>query len=439
MSLPPYPKYKDSGVEWLGEIPTHWEALPLFGVAVERNEPNRGMVQNNLLSLSYGRIVQKDIDSNNGLLPESFETYQIVHPGDIVFRLTDLQNDKRSLRTAIVEELGIITSAYLAAIPLRIHPQFFHYILRAYDLTKVFYSMGGGLRQSMNFWDVKRLPILVPSPEEQLGIATFLDAETDKIDALIEQMRRLIELLQEKRQSVISHAVTKGLNPDAPMKDSGIEWIGKVPAHWRVLRIKHVSQFTTSGPRGWSDRISEDGSIFVQSGDLDNELRIQFGGCNRVRVEDGAEATRTRLANGDAVVCITGAKTGNVAVCDGLKEPAYVNQHLCLIRGNGSTLPRFLGSILKSSIGQTHFELSQYGMKQGLSLEDIREAPMLAPPPSEQRQILDRLDLDETTLGALSRKAASAIDLLQERRTALISAAVTGKIDVRNLATTEAA
>ena len=240
MSVPTYARYKDSGVEWLGEVPQHWGLSPVCAVAYERDEPNVGMIESNLLSLSYGRIVQKDMASNDGLLPESVETYQLVRPGDIVFRLTDLQNDKRSLRTAIVTETGIITSAYLAVVPTAIHPSYANHLVRAYDTTKVFYSMGGGLRQSMKFSDIKRMPVLVPPLVEQVAIATFLDHETAKIDALVAEQQRLIELLTEKRQAVISHAVTKGLNPNTPMKDSGVEWLGEVPAHWSVVSLKKV-------------------------------------------------------------------------------------------------------------------------------------------------------------------------------------------------------
>ncbi|MBA3754901.1 MAG: hypothetical protein H0X02_01130 [Nitrosomonas sp.] len=147
MSFPRYESYKDSGVEWVGDVPEHWEVMPFYSVASERVESNKGMVEDNLLSLSYGCIIQKDISTNDGLLPESFETYQIVRQGDIIFRLTDLQNDKRSLRTAIVEdEKGIITSAYLTAAPFSIVSGYLSYLLRAYDVVKVFYSMGGGTK-----------------------------------------------------------------------------------------------------------------------------------------------------------------------------------------------------------------------------------------------------------------------------------------------------
>src|SRR5690606_23152961 len=262
-TFPTYPAYKDSGVEWLGEVPVHWKEKPFFSLVRERCESNAGMKQENLLSLSYGRIVNKDINSLDGLLPASFETYQVVHPGDIVFRLTDLQNDKRSLRSAIVRETGIITSAYLAGVCRGIFPEFASFLFRAYDSIKVFYSMGGGLRQSMKYSDMKWLPIFLPEWQEQTQIARFLDHETARIDALIAEQQRLIELLKEKRQAVISHAVTKGLDPTVPMKDSGVEWLGEVPAHWDVVAIKWLRPVL----RGASPRPIDDPKYFDDSGE----------------------------------------------------------------------------------------------------------------------------------------------------------------------------
>ena len=250
MSFWAYPEYKDSGIEWLGEVPAHWKEKPFFSLVIERCESNTGMKNDNLLSLSYGRIVNKDINALDGLLPASFETYQVVHPGDIVFRLTDLQNDKRSLRSAIVRDTGIITSAYLAGVCRGIFPEFASLLFRAYDTIKVFYSMGGGLRQSMKYSDMKWLPIWLPDWQEQTQIACFLDHETAGIDALIEEQQRLIELLKEKRQAVISHAVTKGLDPTVPMKDSGVEWLGEVPVHWAISQLKFNTSEMQTGPFG---------------------------------------------------------------------------------------------------------------------------------------------------------------------------------------------
>ncbi|MBK8119483.1 MAG: restriction endonuclease subunit S [Sulfuritalea sp.] len=277
------------------------------------------------------------------------------------------------------------------------------------------------------------MKLTTPPLSEQTQIVAFLDRETAKIDELVAEQRRLMELLKEKRQAVISHAVTKGLNPNAPMKPSGIEWLGDVPAHWEVRRVKSVSAFTTSGPRGWSERVGDEGALFVQSGDLNDSLEVEFSGSKRVQVANDAEATRTRLCDGDVVVCITGAKTGNVAVCVAVPEVAYINQHLCLIRPARESLPVFLGGLLKCDLGQTYFDFSQYGLKQGLSLEDVREAPVLVPPLAEQAAIVTYVGAATAKFDTLTTEAQRAIDLLQERRTALISAAVTGQIDVRGV------
>ena len=319
MSVSRYPEYKDSGVAWLGEVPAAWEVLPFYGVASERRDSNAGMLESNLLSLSYGRIVQKDIESNDGLLPESFETYQLVRADDIVFRLTDLQNDKRSLRTAIVEEQGIITSAYVAAKPFGLKARFLNYLLRAYDVTKVFYSMGGGLRQSMKFSDIKRLPTLVPSESEQTAIATFLDRETAKIDALIAEQEKLLTLLAEKRQATISHAVTKGLNPDAPMKDSGVAWLGEVPRQWEVVQLKHLCSLLKDGTHLPPARV--DAGIPLLSVRNINEREFSLrDDDSMISTESYEELCRAFVpAKGDVLLAIVGATLGKTAIIpDGL-------------------------------------------------------------------------------------------------------------------------
>src|SRR5690606_4576831 len=208
-------------------------------VASESKISNKGMIENNLLSLSFGRIIQKDIETLGGLLPESFETYQVVNENDIIFRLTDLQNDKRSLRSAICRERGIITSAYVAVTPKKIQPKFMHYLMRSYDENKVFYNLGSGLRQSLKYDELKRLPLVTPPESDQNQVEEFLDRETARIDNLIAEKQTFINLLKEKRQALISHVVTKGLDSNVKMKDSGVEWIGEVPEHWVVKKIKY--------------------------------------------------------------------------------------------------------------------------------------------------------------------------------------------------------
>jgi type I restriction enzyme S subunit len=207
--LDPTVPRKDSGVEWIERIPGSWRVCPLFAAAREKEKRNYGNQVQNVLSLSYGKIIDKDVSDNFGLLPESFETYQIVSKGNIILRLTDLQNDKRSLRVGLVRHQGIITSAYICLDFFRdIDPSYAFYLLHAYDITKVFYGLGGGVRQTMKFEDLKWLPILMPSAAEQQVIASFLDREATKIDALISRIREAITSLKEYRTALIFAAVT---------------------------------------------------------------------------------------------------------------------------------------------------------------------------------------------------------------------------------------
>jgi len=206
--LDPNVKMKDSGIEWIGQVPEHWEVKPFFALVTELNRKNVGLVETNILSLSYGNIIQKPETRNMGLTPESYETYQIVESGEIVFRFTDLQNDKRSLRSAQVTQRGIITSAYMAVKPQSIDSTYFAWLMRSYDLCKVFYAMGGGLRQSLKFEDVRRLPVLIPPVDEQSAITNTINAGTARIDALVEKTEQSITLLKERRAAFITAAVT---------------------------------------------------------------------------------------------------------------------------------------------------------------------------------------------------------------------------------------
>jgi type I restriction enzyme S subunit len=433
MSFAGYSDYSAKEIPWVDQLPKHWRVQPLLGLARERNEDNFGMKEDNLLSLSYGRIVEKDMSSNDGLLPESFETYQIVHPSDIVFRLTDLQNDKRSLRTGLVTKKGIITSAYVAVCPTNIHAVFFAYLLRAYDLMKVFYSMGGGLRQSMKFSDIKRLPIPVPSLAEQEAIAAFLDRETGKIDALVEEQKRLIALLKEKRQAVISHAVTKGLNPDAPKKDSGVEWLGAVPSHWQVVPMRYVATIGNGSTPNRENVEYWDGGTYPW---------LNSSVVNRPFV-DNAEQFITKLALKEChlpiieppaiLVGITGqGRTRGMATV--LLMEATINQHVAYIKPLDDRVTcSFLLRFFETAYEHLRAESEAGSTKGAITCEQLSRLKVPLPPPAEQGAICHALEHNVVHSDALISEAELAVQLLQERRSALISAAVTGKIDVRGL------
>ena len=447
MSFPRYPKYKDSGVEWLGEVPEHWAIDRLKrSTIVAKNgiwgdEPrqdendipcvrvadfDRQALRVELTEPTIRNVVEKErvgrVLSRGDLLLEKSGGGEGQPVGCVV-----LYDDPRPA----------VCSNFVARVQtsLGMNSSFWRYVHAAAYAVRL---NTRSIKQTSGIQNLDASQYLderagFPPPAEQAQIAAFLDRETAKIDELVAEQRRLMELLKEKRQAVISHAVTQGLNPHATMKPSGIEWLGDVPAHWEVRRVKSVSAFTTSGPRGWSERVGDEGALFVQSGDLNDSLEVEFSGSKRVQVANDAEATRTRLCDGDVVVCITGAKTGNVAVCVAVPEVAYINQHLCLIRPAREILPVFLGVLLKCDLGQTYFDFSQYGLKQGLSLENVREAPVLVPPLAEQAAIVTYVGAATAKFDTLTTEAQRAIALLQERRTALISAAVTGQIDVRGV------
>lgn len=427
-----YPEYKDSGVEWVGDIPSTWQVKPTFALFDPHADKNIDGLETNVLSLSYGRIIQRDVDKNFGLLPESFNTYQIVNSGDIILRLTDLQNDKRSLRVGLAKQRGIITSAYLKLVAKsELDPRFGYRLLHSYDTTKVFYGMGGGLRQSMKFEDFRRLPILLPSMQEQTQIANFLDHETAKIDTLIEKQQQLINLLKEKRQAVISHAVTKGLNPEAPMKDSGVEWLGEVPEHWVVTPYKYLTNEVTVGI------VVTPAKYYVDSGV--KCLRSLNVAPNIVKderwvyisEESNKALSKSRVSEGDIVVVRSG-QTGTAAVIP--KELDGSNCiDLVIVRRSEKICSTFACFQLNSDFARHQVVKGSEGAIQlHFNVEVAKALLVCLPPLAEQMEITAYLLETEQKFKELLNAAEMQISLLKERRTALISATVTGKIDVRN-------
>ena len=238
-TLRPYSSYKPTPNPWVGQIPQHWQTAPGKAVYLTKQTINVGMRESTVLSLSYGRLRIRDEAELHGLVPASFETYQKIQPGDIVCRPTDLQNDWNSLRFGHSNYQGIITSAYLCfQTRTGIDPRYGHLLLHTYDLKKVFYGLGSGLRQNLDWSDFKYLPCLVPPPEEQAAIVRYLDHADELISRYIGAKERLIALLEEQRKTVIHQAVTRGLHPNVSLTPSGIPSLGDVPAHWDLRRAK---------------------------------------------------------------------------------------------------------------------------------------------------------------------------------------------------------
>lgn len=240
-----YMEMKDSGIGWVGEIPKEWNINVLFQLVSQVKNKNKDLVETNLLSLSYGKIKRKNIDHTDGLIPASFDGYNIIEDGDIVLRLTDLQNDQTSLRVGRATERGIITSAYTTLRPVNFKTsKFIYYLLHAFDIRKGFYGMGAGVRQGLNYDEVKVLKLPIPPQEEQTVIVAYLDSQCAKIDEIIAEAKASIEDYKQWKASIIYEAVTKGLDPNAEMKDSGIEWIGEIPKGWEIKKAKKCVTIT---------------------------------------------------------------------------------------------------------------------------------------------------------------------------------------------------
>lgn len=211
--LNPDVKMKDSGISWIGMIPEHWELRKLSQVSYEHYISNKDVHHQNLLSLSYGRIIRKDINTTEGLLPASFDTYQIVEEGNIVLRLTDLQNDHKSLRVGLVKEEGIVTSAYVClGVYNSMIPSYLYNVLHSYDIKKLFYSMGGGLRQNLNWQGMKKIDIPLPPLNEQRAIVAYIEEKCQKIDTLMTELQAEIDYMKEYKQRLIADCVTGQVN-----------------------------------------------------------------------------------------------------------------------------------------------------------------------------------------------------------------------------------
>lgn len=286
-----YTDMKDSGIKWIGSVPASWNVRTLYQLATRVNNKNSDLAEQNLLSLSYGKIKRKDINTNDGLLPASFDGYNIIEAGDIVLRLTDLQNDHTSLRVGHATERGIITSAYTTLRPIDpAHSRYLYYLIHAFDLKKGFYGMGSGVRQGLNYDEVKELRVVLPSQREQDAIVAFLDEQCNQIDELIKEAKGSLADYKKWKDSIIHEAVTKGLNPSAEMKNSGIEWIGDIPSHWECCKQKYVIQLING--RAYKEnefeengkyRILRVGNLFSNSKwytsslELEEEKYCQFG------------------------------------------------------------------------------------------------------------------------------------------------------------------
>lgn len=431
MSFSRYLEYKHSGVTWLGEIPEHWELKPLW--TLFRRMKRTGFGDEQLLSIyrDYGVVPKASRDDNFNKPSDDLSEYQLVVPGDLaVNKMKAWQGS-----VAISEYRGIVSPAYFIYEPLHIsNSRYFHYLMRSMGYTAGYLSISKGIRP--NQWDLEpqlhsRMPVVVPTSAEQALIATFLDHETAKIDALVAEQRNLIELLREKRQAVISYAVTKGLNPNATTKPSGIQWLGDVPAHWDILRGSLIGALFGSDQVP-EESVSEEGDLpFIKVGSLSSDT---FAIESWDWFVDRAVADQFSPRSGYVVFPKRGAAifTNKVNI---VERPSLIDPNLMGWEVGNRATAKFIAYTLKCrKLG----ELADVSTVPQINNKHIAPERFPVPPLDEQNAIVAFIEAVNITLDAFSAEALRAIELLQERRTALIFSAVTGKIDVHRLAPVKA-
>ena len=414
---------KDSGIEWVGAIPATWQMHPLYYYFCERKCRNTLGKENNLLSLSYGRVIRKDINTVDGLLPENYNGYNIIEKDDIVLRLTDLQNDKRSLRTGLVREHGIITSAYTTIKANReLVPEFFQYLLHSYDAMKVLYNMGSGVRQGLNFSELSKMPLISPDMLEQKKIADFLDAKCSEIDAISADIQKEIEILEQYKRSVITEAVTKGLNPEAEMKDSGIGYIGIIPNHWVVEKIKYHLKYRGNRNPGGVQVLS----VYREYGVIPKDSRDDN---HNVTSEDTSNYRYVRV--GDFVINKMKAWQGSMAISDyeGIVSPAYYVYEF----SDEHFDRKYFHYLLRNKMYATEFLRVSGGIRVGqwdLSAYDFENTMVPMPPIKEQKKIAAFLDTKSTDIDSLIGEKKRQLEVLDSYKKSLIYEYVTGKKEV---------
>lgn len=411
-----YEAYKDSRVEWIGEIPSTWtlaRTKAVFSskkrvVGDKANEYQR-------LALTMHGVLLRDKDDNEGLQPEQFEGYQILEANELVFKLIDLENIKTS-RVGLSPYTGIVSPAYITLTQTDSDNRYFYYWFFALYQQNVFNQLGGnGVRSALNKDDLLNLPMLLPKQDEQRAIANYLDAKTAEIDALVADCEREVGLLQEYRKAVISEAVTKGLDPDAPMKDSGIKWIGKIPENWHTNKVKRL--FVNRDV----SRIPIEASLRDQSTDV---LYPYYGASGIVDyISDYIFDEDLLLIGEDGANLVL----RNLPLIYAASGKYWVNNHAHILQP-GNDIDYWYAYFQLELIDLKDYITGSTQPK--LTAENLGRIPCVVPPLQEQREIASFLDTKTAEIDALIKDKQTMADKLREYRKSLISEAVTGKFKV---------
>lgn len=424
-----YESYKDSGVKWLGQIPSEWHLKPGMVAFSENKRSNKGMLESTVLSLSYGNIVIRPEEKLTGLVPESFETYQLVEPGDIIIRCMDLQNDKVSLRTGFSKNKGIITSAYLnLRVNKNFDSRFIYYYIYSLDTTKVLYQFGSGLRQNLSFIDFKRLPVFDISKKNQIYIARFLDQKTVQIDDAIIIKEQQIELLKERKKIIIQQAVTQGLDPKVPMKDSCVDWIGKIPENWTIFPLTKYSSRVDY--RGKTPEKVDEGRFLLTTKNI-KEGKVDYEVSKEYIPEKiyNSVMSRGKPRIGDLLFTME-APLGASAVVD--REDIAIAQRIIKFSLNNSYfIAEFVNYFIQTDVFQIYLHrLGTGSTALGIKASKLFLLKIPTPTLTEQLEIIALLEKQSKDFEHAIDMQLQQIQKLREYKITLINSAVTGKIKI---------
>lgn len=438
MEFKQYPSYKNSGVEWLGDVPDEWDIYPFWHLFNRKEITNKTQEQLLSVYLDRGVILHSEGGGMVHKPADNLEKYQLVEVNDFVM------NNQQAWRgsVGVSPYRGIVSPAYLifSFNKTLCEPKFFKYFLRDKGVVDQFMiaSMSVGTIQRQVKWHLlKTIQLSIPSLIEQNTIANFLDTETARIDNLITKQEKLIELLEEQRKSIISHAVTKGLNPNAPMKDSGVEWLGDVPEHWTVLKNRHIFNFS-KGLSITKENLQESGIPCVSYGEVHSKFGFEFNPeINDMKFvsEEYLKTSKNCLLNsGDFIFADTSEDfegSGNFSYLNSNSQ-VFAGYHTVIARLKSKQKPRFFAYIFDSNAHRKQIQTQVKGIKvfsitQGI-LKDIYS---WLPPVHEQDLIVEYLDNECKKISLLKAKQIELIEKLKAYRSSIISHAVTGKIDVR--------
>ena len=422
---------KDSGIAWIGAMPRAWKMNTIAQIFLQVKCKNTGLQEKNLLSLSYGKVKRKSIDTVEGLLPESFDGYNIIEKDDIVLRLTDLQNDHTSLRVGLAEERGIITSAYLT-IRNRSNfcPKYLYYYLHSFDIAKGFYGMGAGVRQGLNWDGIKWLKILAPSVPEQERIAAFLDAECAEIDTVLEKTRASIEEYKKLKQAVITQAVTKGIRGDRPMKGSGIEWIGEIPAGIPISRVGLHFDIVL-GKMLCSAPVDDNYTLESYYCAADVHFEGLSNGEKKKMWFSPDEKEQYCVKNGDLLVVEGGAGAGGCAIAASTDVPIYIQNSIMIVRSKGISNIRYLRYLLECLVKKGYIDVvCNKATIPHFTKDKLAIVPFIVFSQSEQEEIAEYLNEKCAGIDALIVKKQQYLTEIENYKKSLIYEYVTGKKEV---------